>query len=160
MPPSQLGKLTLLLASYLVAIQGLIDRIQQVLITEGFRQELNRTGLHRLDGHGDISITGDEDNGNPNTCICQFMLKLEAVGATESHVKNKATRSVRPLAAQELLRRFEGLGMEANRLQHALNRGTHQRIVINDEDRGCRCRLQSCPSGLVGERKVNAASVP
>ena len=43
---SQLGKLTLLLARHPVAIQSLVDCIQQVLVAERLGQEFDRTGFH------------------------------------------------------------------------------------------------------------------
>ncbi|MGA7925507.1 MAG: hypothetical protein WCA20_05875 [Candidatus Sulfotelmatobacter sp.] len=50
-------------------------------------------------------MTSNEDDGNPHARVRQLALKLQPVDAGKSHVQNKATRPVRPLAAQELLRR-------------------------------------------------------
>src|SRR6266478_5802653 len=117
---SQLAKLTLLLARHPVAIQSLVDRIQQVLVPERLRQKLHRTGFHGLHRHRNISMTGDEDDGNPDARVGQLALKVQSVDSRKSHVQNQATWPIRPLAAQELLRGPEGLGPQANRLQHAL----------------------------------------
>src|ERR1700730_8662294 len=133
---SQLSKLFLLLALFPVAIQSLMDRIQQVLVPERLGQELYRTGFHGPHGHRNISMTGDEDDGNPYARVGQLALKIQTVDTRKSHVQNEATWSIRSLAAQELLRRPEGLGTQANRLEHALHGRTHLGIVINDEHRG------------------------
>src|SRR5713226_5154110 len=132
---SQLGKLTLPLARHPVAIQSLVDRIQQVLVPEGLGQELHGTGFHGPHRHRNITMPGDEDDGNLDARISQLALKVQTVDSRKSHVENKATWPVRPLAAQELLRRPEGLGTQANRLQEALDRRTHSGIVIKDEHR-------------------------
>src|SRR2546427_5844982 len=66
---SQLAKLTLLLARHTVAVQSLVDRIQQVLVREGLGKELHRTGFHGLHRHRNISMTGDKDDRNPDARI-------------------------------------------------------------------------------------------
>src|SRR2546427_10269816 len=96
---SQLGKLTLLLARHPVAIQSLVDRIQQVLVPEGLGQELHRTGFHGLHRHRNISMPGDEDDRNLDARVSQLALKVQTVDSRKSYVQNKATWSVRPLAA-------------------------------------------------------------
>src|SRR5713226_3064765 len=96
---SQLAKLTLLLARHTVAVQSLVDRIQQVLVPEGLSKELHRAGFHGLHRHRNISMPGDEDDGNPDARIRQLALKVQTVHTRKSHVQNKATWPVRPLAA-------------------------------------------------------------
>src|ERR1700686_547509 len=84
-------------------------------------------------------MAGNKNDGNPNTGVNQLALKIETADSGKSHVQNQATWPIRALAAQELLRRSEGFGMQANRLQHALDGGTHEVIVIDDEHRGGGC---------------------
>src|ERR1022692_303943 len=98
-------------------------------------------------------MTGDEDDGNPDARIRQLALKVQTADAGKPHVQNKATWSFPPLAAQELLRRPEGLGTQADRLQHALDGRTHQGIVINDEYCGSGCRRHSGVSDVAGKVK-------
>src|SRR5271155_1652086 len=91
-------------------------------------------------------MTGDKDDGNVNSRVCQLALKVEAVHSRKSHVEDKATWYVRALVAQEFLRRSEGLGMQANRLQHALDGRAKQIVVIEDKHGGDSCRRHSCAS--------------
>src|SRR2546427_5252854 len=140
---SQLAKLTLLLARHTVAVQSLVDRIQQVLVPEGLGKELHRTGFHGLHRHWNVSMTGDKDDRNPDARVNQLVLKVQTVHSRESYVQNQATRSVRPLATEEFLRRPKGLGTQADRLQHALDGGTHQVIVIDNEHGGNSCERHS-----------------
>src|SRR6266849_6272501 len=109
-PFSQLGKVTLLLARHTVTIQSLADRIQQVLVPERFGQKLQGTGFHGLHRHRNISMTGNEDDGNLDARVNQLALKVQAADSRKAHVQNKATWPIRPLAAWELLRRPVGLG--------------------------------------------------
>src|SRR4029077_13933648 len=99
---SQLGKLNPLLTRYPVAIQSLVDRIQQGLVQKRLGQELHGTGFHGLHRHRNISVPGDEDDGNLDTRITQLALKFQAIDARKAHVQNKATWPIRSLAAQEI----------------------------------------------------------
>src|SRR5258708_5595467 len=130
---SQFGKLILLLTRYPIAIQTLVNRIQQVLVPEGLSQKLHSAGFHSLHRHRNISMTSDEDDGNPDAGFSQLPLKIQTANLREFDVQDKTTWSVRALTAQELLRRPEGLGLQAHRLQQALNGRTNQIVVINDE---------------------------
>ena len=71
-------------------------------------------------------MTGDENNGNMDARVDQFPLKIQTADSGKPHIEDQATWPVRPLAAQELLRGAEGLGTQADRLQHALDGGAHQ----------------------------------
>jgi hypothetical protein len=84
--PLQLAKPGLLLAHHPVAIQSLVDRIQQVLVPEGLGQELHRFGFHGLHRHRNISMTRDEDDGNPDTRVSQLALKIQTADSGKSHV--------------------------------------------------------------------------
>src|ERR1700688_2161756 len=61
---SQLREVTPLTARHAVAIQSLVDRIQQLLVQERLGQELYCAGFHGLYCHRDVSVTRDEDDGN------------------------------------------------------------------------------------------------
>ena len=56
-------------------------------------------------------------------------------------------------AAQELLQRPEGLGTQTDRLQHAMNGGMHQVIIVDDEYCGNVGGLHSRTSALVGKER-------
>jgi hypothetical protein len=133
---SQFGKLSLLLLRYPIAIQSLVNRIQQVLIQEGLSKEFHRAGLHGLHRHRNISVTSDEDDGNPDAGFSQLPLKIQTANLREFDVQDKTTWSVWTLTAQELLCCLEGLGLQALRLEQAFNGRTNQIVVINDEYRG------------------------
>src|SRR2546428_11664523 len=66
---SHLSNLSPLLARSPVAIQSLMDRIQQVLVPERLGKELHGTELHGPHRHGNIPMTRDEDYRNRNTRV-------------------------------------------------------------------------------------------
>src|SRR5467141_2612690 len=105
---SQFGKTTLLLARHTVAIQSLANRIQQVLVLERLGQELHGTGFHGFHRHRDISVTGDEDDGDSDARVSQLALQVETVNSGKAHVQDKAAWPFRWLVAQEFFRRPKG----------------------------------------------------
>src|SRR5882672_1107733 len=109
-----------------------MDRIEQILVPEGLGKKFNRTGFHGLHRHRNISMTGDKNNRNSDAGINQLMLKVQTVDSGKSHVQNQATWRIRALTAEEFLRCSEGFRTQANRLEHAMDGGTHQVIVIDD----------------------------
>src|SRR5216684_3853860 len=86
---SQLGKVSLLSTRQTVTIQSLVDRIQQVLVLERLSQKLHGTGFHGLHRHRDISVTGDEDDGDLDARVSQLALKVQAVDARKAHIHNE-----------------------------------------------------------------------
>src|SRR5215469_6317858 len=64
------------LACQAVPLQRLLNRVEEILVSKGFRQKLHRTRLHRLHRHRNISVTSDEDDGNPNSGRNQVSLKV------------------------------------------------------------------------------------
>src|SRR5580658_5494999 len=94
---SQLAKFALLLTRYPIAIQSLMNRIQQILFPEWLGQKLHRTRFHRFHRHRNVSMTGDKDDGNPSTGVSQLALKIQAVDSRQSHVQDQAAWPLRPL---------------------------------------------------------------
>src|SRR5262249_43629632 len=57
----QRRQLVLPLPGDLVALERLVDGIEQVLVVERLGEELDRAGLHGLHGRRDVAVAGDED---------------------------------------------------------------------------------------------------
>src|SRR6185369_9309677 len=95
-------------------------------------------------------MTGDEDDGNPDACVGQLVLKVQTADSREPHVQNQTTWAVRPRTAQELLWCSEGLGTQTHRFKHALDGRSDRVIVVNHEHCGSGCRRHSFASLLVG----------
>ena len=72
-----------------------LNRIQQVLIAERFREELDRSSLYCLDGHRDVAISGYKDNRNVNVRRRQLTLKIEPASAGQPDIEHKASGSFR-----------------------------------------------------------------
>src|ERR1700733_5338872 len=76
---SQLAGSNLLVTRYAVPLQSLINRVQQILISERFGQELDCAGFHRSYGHRNVSVTGNEDDWNLDARISETALKVQTI---------------------------------------------------------------------------------
>jgi hypothetical protein len=45
-----------------ITIERFADGVQQILVTKGFRKEIDRPRFHRLHGHRDVAVGRDVDN--------------------------------------------------------------------------------------------------
>src|SRR5262249_7832855 len=100
-------------------------------------------GFHRLYGHRDVAVTGDEDDRNWIAFAAQLALEIEATHSRQSHVEDQTGRSIRVLAVQEILSCGECLYPKTDRLGERLRRLTHRPVIVNHE-----------PHGIFGARGV------
>jgi len=54
----------------------LVDGIKQILIVKRFGQKLGRALLHRPDRHGNVAVTGYENDGDVDSCGIEFALQI------------------------------------------------------------------------------------
>ncbi len=77
------------------AFDSVLNRIEKVLIAERLREELHRAGLHSPHGHRDVTVTGDENDGNTRPGSGELTLKIEPAEALSD-----ALESIRVLVAR------------------------------------------------------------
>src|SRR5580692_1674659 len=75
--------------TYTVARKTELNCVKQILVLERFRKELNRASLHRLHGHGNIAMTGDEDDGNLSIGRDQLALEIETALPWQVHIEHQ-----------------------------------------------------------------------
>src|SRR5262249_16797212 len=56
-------QISFLLAASTIAGEAHLDGVEEFLVAEWLRQELDGAALHRLHGHRNIAVSGDEDDG-------------------------------------------------------------------------------------------------
>jgi hypothetical protein len=57
-----------------VALKGLLNRVQEILIAEGLGKEFRRPGFHSPHRHRDVAVTSDEDDRKFDPMRGQFAL--------------------------------------------------------------------------------------
>jgi len=78
------------------------------LILERIGKKLHGTGFHGFHRHGNVSMTGDENDGDLNARVSQLTLQVEAVNARKAHVQDQTAWPLRWLAAQKFFCRPKG----------------------------------------------------
>jgi hypothetical protein len=130
---AQLSSVSLLFADNAISSERPLNRVEQILVPEWLGEELNRTRLHGPDRHRNVGMCREKDDWNTCFPFFQFVLKVQAANAGESHIKNEATGTVTVRTRQELLCCSERLRRQADRLQQFLERLTHVSIIIDNE---------------------------
>ena len=72
----QCGNFRLLLASFLVELEGGVNRVQEILIVPWLFQELDGSRLHGPDGHWNVSVPANKDNRNGIVGLSQLALEI------------------------------------------------------------------------------------
>src|SRR5215510_138157 len=121
-----------LLKRFTIQIDAFFHSVNQVLVTQRLGKKADRATLHRFDRHGDIAMSGDENDGKTATSFGQFTLKIQSTQARHLHIQHQASWSIRHWSGQELLGRREHDRFQRNRSQQARQKGAKGRIVIDD----------------------------
>jgi len=82
------------LASGLIASDGPLNCIQEILVTKWFCEKIHCPGFHRLHAHRDVAVTGYEDDRNFDIGLSEFMLEIETAGPRQAHVQDEASRFI------------------------------------------------------------------
>src|ERR1700723_670304 len=68
---------TVLFSRRAIALKGLLNRVQQILVAKRLRQKLHGTGLQSPDRHGYVAMCRNEYDWNLNTDVSQHTLEVE-----------------------------------------------------------------------------------
>jgi hypothetical protein len=85
---SQFSNVSLFFPDDAISSERSLNRIEQILVPEWLCKKLNRARLHGLDRHGNVCVRCEKDDWNTYFSSFQFVLKVQAANAGESHVKN------------------------------------------------------------------------
>src|SRR5437016_801726 len=129
----QLFQVHSLLPRPMVPFDRGLNCIQKILVAKRFGEELDRTSLHGLHRHWDVSMPGDEDDGYWSIVRGELVLKIEPTQTGKTHIRYKAARCVWALAFQELLCCSEGSDIQPDRAEQVLERLLYRNIVIDNK---------------------------
>ncbi len=83
--------LGLLLSRRAVPLKGLLNRVQQILIPKRFRQKFHGSRFQRFNGHRDIPVRRNKDDGDLQTDLGQSVLEIETAHLRQSYIEDQAT---------------------------------------------------------------------
>src|SRR4029077_4243719 len=99
----QFVHLGLLLSRGAVTLEGLLNRVQEILVPERFRQKFHGTRLQRLDRHRNVAMGRNEDDGNLHADLRQVALEIESTQLRQSYVENQTTGATGELLPKKVL---------------------------------------------------------
>src|SRR6185312_7665922 len=100
----QVEHLLILFASDTILLQCDGNRVEQLLIAEGFGEKFDCPGLHRTNAHGNVPITGNKDYGYAHVFRRKLTLEIQAAQPAQPDIQHKAAWGVDRLPSQERIR--------------------------------------------------------
>src|SRR5260370_13663138 len=85
-----------------VPLQPHLNRIQQILVTKGFSQELDCPRFHGAHGHRNIAVSRDKDHGNLILGLDQLALEIKPADSWQSDVEDQAAGNIWTAAVYKL----------------------------------------------------------
>src|SRR3984885_16158034 len=79
-----------------------LNRVEQLLITERLRQELNGAALHRLHRHRNVAMPRDEDDRELHSRPGELALKIKAALPRQSDVEHEAGRAIGQIGLEKV----------------------------------------------------------
>jgi hypothetical protein len=113
----------------LAALDRVLDRVQQHVVAEWLRQELDSSRLHGLDRHRHVAETGDQDDRHVNPIHSDALLQIKTIEVRKRNVKYQAARNNDSWARQEFPRRRECLRLPACVADQQFQRFAHRDVV-------------------------------
>ena len=81
------------LAARTVASEPNVYRIQKILVAKRLREKFDGAALHRLHGHRNVAVSGDEDDRKTDARRGEIALKVESAPPRQSDVEDEAGRA-------------------------------------------------------------------
>src|SRR3546814_65714 len=88
-----------------IAFETRGDGVEQGLIAHRLGQKIDRTRFHRLDGHRNVAMPGEEDDRFSNPRRRKMLLKIEAARSGHADVEHQAARAIEYRRLDQLARR-------------------------------------------------------
>ena len=95
------------------ALERASDARQKLLGANGFLQKIGGSGLHRLDRHRDVAMTGDHNRRQATVLGLQPLQESDSTHAWHQGIGHKASFPIRPVDREKRLAAGIGLGQIA-----------------------------------------------
>src|SRR6202790_5245751 len=96
------GQSFLILPPSAITIEAELNGVEELLITERLRKELNGTTLHRLHRHRDVAATCDEDDREFPVRRGELALKIKTALPRQPDVEDQAGGSIRRIGLDKV----------------------------------------------------------
>src|SRR6202030_912358 len=92
----------LILPPSAITMEAELNGVEELLITERLRKELNGTTLHRLHRHRDVAVPCDEDDWKFFVCGSELALKVKTALPWQSYVEDQASWAIRRIGLEKV----------------------------------------------------------
>src|SRR5277367_2875756 len=96
------GQSFLIFPSSAITREADLNGVEELLITERLRKELNGTTLHRLHRHRDVAVPCDEDDWEFSVRRRELALKVETALPRQPDVEDQAGRAIRRIGFEKI----------------------------------------------------------
>src|SRR4029077_11713711 len=96
------GQRFFILASSAIAREAELNGVEETLITERLREELNGTTLHRLHRHWDVAVPCDEDDWQFPVRRSELALKIKTALPRQPDVEDQAGGAIRRIGLEKV----------------------------------------------------------
>ena len=116
--------------------QRVADHEHRLLERQRLLDEVERAHLDGLHGRFDVAVAGNHDDLRIDLHLPQPRQRRQAVQPGSHTSSTMTSNDVAHDAVEALFAALDGFDVVAFVAQHAAQRGTHARLVIDDQDRG------------------------
>src|SRR4051812_38671704 len=120
------------------------DGTQKVPLAERLWQEVDCPSLHRLDGHWNVALAGDEDDGDMVLGGNELTLQFNSAQARQTDIKYEARGFHRPSPPEELGTGRKRLNPQSDGMDEAAKRLAHRYVVVDDKNNRSALSLRFC----------------
>src|SRR5262245_22387595 len=106
-PTLQFGELVLALPCVAALFTARLESVRPVWASAGLSKQLLCAGSPTTDGHGNVSVLGDENDGHVDICMPKSLLEIQPAQVRQAHIEHDASGRVRKLCHQKLPCRTE-----------------------------------------------------
>ena len=120
-----------------VALDSELDRVQHRLASHRLRQEIDRPCLHCLDGHGNIAMAADEDDGLRIATRGQLALEIQSAQAGHTHVQDETTGPIGQIRLEQLAGRAKTDRIQLHRFHQFDESQPNSLVIVDNDDKRC-----------------------
>jgi hypothetical protein len=91
-----------ILAACTVSGEPNIHSVQEILVPERLREELDGACLHRLHTHRDVAMSGHEDDRESDARRGEIALKIQSALTRQSHIEDETSSAIGRFATEKI----------------------------------------------------------
>jgi HSP20 family molecular chaperone IbpA len=122
------------LAPLAIALERLVDAVDEILVAERLLNEVGRSRLHRRHGHRHVTVPGNENDRDLGTLVVQTLLQLETAQPRHADVGDQARMPLGIVVLEKIERRRVRLVFQSDGLEQHAQRVANGFVVVDQID--------------------------